>query len=403
MTETRSIIEAYLRAASEDVRAALATVVRVDGSAYRRPGARMLVTEDGRTTGVVSGGCLEGDVRERAATVMRTGKATLVTYDTTTDEDVVWGLGLGCNGVVDVLIEPASGRADHLVRFLEACSNSQQRAAFATVIRSEGFAEVALGGRVFLFPDGTVTADACVSQHATLKRIVVDLRAAVRNAASFVTQYEPHGNLEVFIEAVEPAPPLVIFGAGADVIPLVKIAQFLGWVATVVDTHARDRSLERFADADAVILCRPEAVASRVTLTESTMAVVMTHNYFHDLEVLNVVLNKPLRYVGCLGPKRRTERLLSQLHDASEALDPSWLGRLHAPVGIDIGAETSSEIALSIVAEILAVLRGRSGGALHARQGAIHAKAPALVGEHVSRIGDVARPTSVARRAVGAS
>jgi len=402
MTETRSIIEAYLRAASEDVRAALATVVRVDGSAYRRPGARMLVTEDGRTTGVVSGGCLEGDVRERAATVMRTGKATLVTYDTTTDKDVVWGLGLGCNGVVDVLIEPASGRADHLMRFLEACSNSQQRAAFATVIRSEGFPAVALGSRVFLFPDGTVTADAGVSQHATLKRIVVDLRAAVRNAASFVTQYEAHGDLEVFIEAVEPAAPLVIFGAGADVIPLVKIAQFLGWVATVVDTHARDRSLERFADADDVILCRPEAVASRVTLTDSTMAVLMTHNYSHDLEILNVLLNKPLRYVGCLGPRHRTERLLSQLRDAREAQQTRWHGRLHAPVGIDIGAETSSEIALSIAAEILAVMRRRTGGPLHTRKSAIHGDAPAFANDYASRMADVAQPTSITCQPTGA-
>jgi xanthine/CO dehydrogenase XdhC/CoxF family maturation factor len=152
MTEIQSISEAYRRAAEENVRAALATVVRVEGSAYRRPGARMLVTEDGRTTGVGGVGCLEGDVRGRAARVMRTGKPTLVRYDTTTDEDVVWGLGLGCNGVVDVLIEPANERADHLVRFLEACSNSQERAACATTIRAEGVADVALGSRVFRFP-----------------------------------------------------------------------------------------------------------------------------------------------------------------------------------------------------------------------------------------------------------
>src|SRR5438552_1708159 len=151
MTETRSIIEAYRQATAENVRAALATVVRVEGSAYRRPGARMLVTEDGRTTGVVSGGCLEGDVRDRAARVMRMGRPTLVRYDTTTDEDVVWGLGLGCNGVVDVLIEPASDRVDHLVRFLEACSHSQERSACATVIRAEGSADVMLGSRGFLF------------------------------------------------------------------------------------------------------------------------------------------------------------------------------------------------------------------------------------------------------------
>jgi xanthine dehydrogenase accessory factor len=145
MNETQSIVEAYRRAAAENVRAALATVVRVEGSAYRRPGARMLVMEDGRTTGVVSGGCLEGDVRERAARVMRTGKPMLVKYDTTMDEDIVWGLGLGCNGVVHVLVEPADERADRLMRFLEVCSSSQERAACATVIRAEGGGDVALG------------------------------------------------------------------------------------------------------------------------------------------------------------------------------------------------------------------------------------------------------------------
>jgi xanthine/CO dehydrogenase XdhC/CoxF family maturation factor len=181
------------------------------------------------------------------------------------------------------------------------------------------------------------------------------------------------------------------------------IAQRLGWLATVVDTHARARSLERFADADAVILCRPEDVASRVTLVDSAAVVVMTHNYFHDLEVLNVLLNKPLRYVGCLGPRRRTERLLSQLRDTPGALQTPWHGRLHAPIGIDLGAETSCEIALSIAAEILAVTRGRTGGPLHTRQGAIHGDAPAFANDYTSLIADVARPTSIACHAAGAS
>jgi xanthine/CO dehydrogenase XdhC/CoxF family maturation factor len=402
MTETQCIIEAYRRATSENVHAALATVVRVEGSAYRRPGARMLVTEDGRTTGVVSGGCLEGDVRGRAARVMRTGQPTLVTYDTTTDDDVVWGLGLGCNGVVDVLIEPVSERTDHLVQFLEACSQSQQRAAFATVTRSDRSAEVAVGARVFLSPDGIIEANVGTAESVPLKQILADLHEAVRNGVSFVAQYEAEGNLEVFVEAVEPPLALVIFGAGADAVPLVTIAQRLGWLATVVDTHARGRSLERFADADAVLLCCPEELASRVTLLDSTAAVVMTHNYFHDLEVLNVLLDKPLRYVGCLGPRRRTERLLSQLRDPRAAQQARWCGRLHAPVGIDIGAETSSEIALSIAAEILAVIRGCNAAPLHTRQGAIHGNAPAFGTDYAPLMADVSRPTGIPRHAAGA-
>jgi len=377
VTERQSIIEAYWRASAENVRAALATVVRVEGSAYRRPGARMVITETGRTSGVVSGGCLEGDVRERAVRVMRTGSSTLVKYDTTADDEIVWGLGLGCNGIVHVLIEPASDRTDHLVRFLDACSKGQDRAAFATVIRSEGVAEVALGTRLFLYPDGASESDAGLPENGITQRILTDLHTAVRSGVSSLRHYGTDAAVEIFIEVVEPQVPLVIFGAGADAVPLVEMARQLGWHTTVVDTHARSRSLERFANADAVILCRPEEVSARVTLTESTAVVLMTHNYFHDLEVLNVLFNKPARYVGCLGPRRRTERLLSELPCAPVALGRSSLGRLHAPVGMDLGAESPSEIALSIAAEILAVLRERSGGPLHGRRGSIHGDAPA--------------------------
>ena len=375
VTERQSIIEAYWRASAENVRAALATVVRVEGSAYRRPGARMVITETGRTSGVVSGGCLEGDVRERAVRVMRTGSSTLVKYDTTADDEIVWGLGLGCNGIVHVLIEPASDRTDHLVRFLDACSKGQDRAAFATVIRSEEVAEVALGTRLFLYPDGISESDAGLPE-SIRQQILTDLHAAVRSGVSSVTHYGADAAVEIFIEVVEPQVPLVIFGAGADAVPLVEMARHLGWHTTVVDTHARSRSLERFANADTVILCRPEQVSARVTLTESTAVVLMTHNYFHDLEVLKVLFNKTARYVGCLGPRRRTERLLSEL-PCAPVVDRSSLGRLHAPVGMDLGAESPSEIALSIAAEILAVLRRHSGGPLHGRRGSIHGDAPA--------------------------
>src|SRR6266851_1946041 len=261
VTERQSIIEAYWRASAENVRAALATVVRVEGSAYRRPGARMVITETGRTSGVVSGGCLEGDVQERAVRVMRTGNSTLVKYDTTADDETVWGLGLGCNGIVHVLIEPASDHTDHLVRFLDACSKGQDRAAFATVIRSEGVAEVALGTRLFLYPDGISESDADLPERI-MQQILTDLHAAVRSGVSSVTHFGADAAVEIFIEVVEPQVPLVIFGAGADAVPLVEMARQLGWHTTVVDTHARSRSLERFANADAVILCRPEEVGA---------------------------------------------------------------------------------------------------------------------------------------------
>lgn len=395
MTETQAIVDAYRQASAENVRAALATVVRVEGSAYRRPGARMLVTETGQTIGMVSGGCLEGDIQERAATVIRTGRPACVKYDTTTDEDIVWGLGSGCNGIVHVLIEPASARTDDLVQFLDTCSRSQRRAALATVIRS-GDTELPLGTRVFCYPDGAAAFDGGAPADAITQQVLADLQGAIHSGVSFVEHCGADG-VEVFIEVVEPQVPLVIFGAGADAAPLVTFARHVGWHTTVVDTQARARRLERFAHADAVIMCRPEEVSARVTLTASTVVVVMTHNYFHDLEVLNVLLNRPTRYVGCLGPRRRTERLLSQLRCAPAA---PLVGLLHAPVGMDLGAENPSEIALSIAAEILAVLRGRSGGSLHRRDGSIHGHSLTYPTDHsAAPANDLSSPTSIACQA----
>jgi xanthine/CO dehydrogenase XdhC/CoxF family maturation factor len=378
MTETQAIIDAYRHAAAEEVGAALATLVRVEGSAYRRPGARMLVTEKGRTTGVLSGGCLERDVCERAAKVIETGKPVVVRYDTTSDGDIVWGLGLGCGGVVTVLIEPASdARLDDLMRLLNVCSEGRCRVALATVIHREGETEVMVGARALRHPDDTEVSGP-LSSGADIfpaARVLRDLDDAMRSGVSTIRRYESGaGSVEAFIEVVEPPVPLVIFGDGDDALPVVTLARNLGWHTTVVDTRARPRSAERFAVADAVVLCRPEEACERIPFTERTAAVLMTHNYLHDLELLRALLNKRVRYVGCVGPKHRAERLLSELAGGDAAPAVRYPGQLYAPAGLDIGAETPTEIALSIVAEIRAVLAGREGGLLRNREGAIHAK-----------------------------
>jgi xanthine dehydrogenase accessory factor len=180
------------------------------------------------------------------------------------------------------------------------------------------------------------------------------------------------GNIEVFIEIIEPQVPLVIFGAGDDVLPILPFARNLGWHTTVVDTRARPSSIDRFAAADAVLLCCPEEVSGNLALTERSAVVLMTHNYLHDLELLKLLLPRRVRYLGCLGPKRRTERLLLELSGGGVTAGDAYLRQVHAPAGLDIGAETPSEIAFSIIAEIKAVLRGREGGLLRNRKGSIH-------------------------------
>lgn len=377
MTETQAIIDSYWRARAEGVRAALATVVRVEGSAYRRPSVRMFITEKGETTGVLSGGCLERDVCERAAQVIRTGDAVVVRYDSTSDDDIVWGLGMGCNGVVEILIEPVNDDGkDDLLRFLSECSVGQHPGAMATVILHEGETEITIGTRAFLYPCGTSESDATIGGVVISRNIFHDLRDAVHSRNSSIKSYEVDtSKVEVFIEIVEPPVSLVIFGAGDDALPVVGFARNLGWHTTVVDTRARATSIERFAEADAVLLCRPEAVSDCVPLMEHSAVVLMTHNYLHDLELLKTLLNRSVRYVGCLGPKRRAERLVLELAVGTAASAATYLGQFYAPAGLDIGAETPSEIALSIVAEIKAVMQGRTGSLLRDRKGPIHLEA----------------------------
>jgi xanthine/CO dehydrogenase XdhC/CoxF family maturation factor len=333
----------------------------------------MFITETGQTTGVVSGGCLERDVCERAANVMRTGEPIVVTYDTTSDNDIVWGLGIGCNGVIEVLIEPACNDCmDDLMTLLAECSKSRRRGALATVIHQEGETTATIGTRALCYPGG-FGSEPILSGVVISPNIFDELRDALENGASTIKRYEvDEGSIDVFIEIIEPQVPLVIFGAGDDVLPILAFARNLGWHTTIVDTRARPTSIERFAEADAVLLFRPEEVSGSLALTENSAVVLMTHNYLHDLELLKLLLPRRVRYLGCLGPKRRTERLLLELSGGAVAAADAYLRQVHAPAGLDIGAETPSEIAFSIIAEVKAVLRGREGGFLRNRKGSIH-------------------------------
>jgi len=181
-----------------------------------------------------------------------------------------------------------------------------------------------------------------------------------------------YGPTDVFVEVIEPPVPLLVFGSGPDAVPLVRLARELGWHVTVADERPAAASGGRFPGADATLTCAPEAVPERAGLDARTVAVLMTHNYLQDLRLLEVLLPLPVRYLGILGPKRRTERMLGDLR--KQGLEPSedWLGRLHSPAGLDIGADTPEGIALAIVAEINAVLAGRTGGPLRERDGPIY-------------------------------
>jgi xanthine/CO dehydrogenase XdhC/CoxF family maturation factor len=330
----------------------------------------MLMTKEGGMTGSISGGCLEGDVFEHAKKVMESGLPVVISYDTTSDDDLVWGLGLGCSGVVHVLIESLLESQGYL-SFLEDCVRNERPAVLATVFRAEGTAATRVGSRLGLDEKGNTAGNI---EDSELKAAVLqDLQKALRAGRTSVEEYRFAGsNAEVLLEAIRPPAPLVIFGAGHDAIPLARLAKELGWHITVADSRAAFTTRGRFPEADRIILTDAENVTKNVSIDSHAVVVLMTHNFAHDRNILRSLMKTHVQYLGVLGPKKRTEMLLEELR--KEGFEPAeeWLGRLYSPVGIDIGAETPEEIALSILGEIQAVIAGRSGGLLRNRKGPIH-------------------------------
>lgn len=362
MTELQAILKA-VSSFETNQKAILATVVALEGSGYRRPGARMLIDENGYSIGTVSGGCLEADVLERAKKVLATGEPTVITYDTTEDENSVFGLGMGCRGVIRILLEAITKTSDF---FTFAANNLQSRQPFAvaTLIKSEN-ADLKVGTRLFFNENGV---DSSGFTGKINERINTSIRLAFTDQRSTLETFDCG---EIFIEYIKPPISLLLFGAGFDAIPLAAFAKNLGWLVTIIDHRSASANAEKFPNADEIIVSRPENLDERLFADENSVAVLMTHNYDRDKELLPLLLKSKAVYVGALGPKKRAERLLGEI---GETFSEEQLKRLHAPIGLDIGAETPEEIALSIVAEIRGVLANRNGGFLRERQGSIYGR-----------------------------
>jgi xanthine/CO dehydrogenase XdhC/CoxF family maturation factor len=365
MNELREILDAAKEVESRGCSAVLATVVRVVGSAYRRPGARMLFAGSD-AVGMVSGGCLESDLAERAAAVLHSGDAQVVVYDMRSPDDIIWGLGLGCNGEVRILMERlAPGQTPEHLPFLDGCLAARRPAVVATVFAGSG-----LGRRVLLDAAGTVVLS--LEDRDLGEAIVADARLALSERRSTVKRYD-FAEAEAFIEYVAPSIALRIFGAGNDARPLVRLAKALGWQVTVADDRPAYATTERFPEADAVLQLDFGALdPRRLALDERTPAVVLTHHFLHDIELLRLLLPSAAPYVGLLGPRRRREHLLIELERRGQRPTPEQLRRLYGPVGLDIGADTPEEIALAVLAEIRTVLSGHRGGFLRDRRAPLH-------------------------------
>jgi xanthine dehydrogenase accessory factor len=370
MKEIIDIVAAFDEANVQGKKVALATVVLVEGSAYRRAGARMLITEDGRLTGAISGGCLEGDALRKARLVIMQQEPMLVTYDTMDDDDAKLGVGLGCNGIIHILIEPITENPQNPISLLKSIIESRGNAVLVTLFCLADKKAAQPGTCICLTKNGMDVK--ATENPANLQNIKEIAKQVLEGHQSRV---ETSDGFTVFIEYVKPLVAVVIVGAGNDAIPLTKMAAVLGWDITVIDGRHNYALPERFPSAQKIIVATPENILEQLELTQWTAFVLMTHNYNYELALLSRLLPLNLPYVGVLGPKKKLDRMLNEVEEKIGIEIPKeQLSKIYGPVGLDIGSETAEEIALSIVAEIKAVLSGRQGNSLRYKPVPIHAE-----------------------------
>ena len=330
----------------------IATIVSTLGSTYRKAGAQMLIAADGAVAGLLSGGCLEGDLAAHAATVLEDGRPKIVEYDTRGSDDLIWGIGLGCEGAMRILLTRLSVDNDYEpFAYLQRCRDAHHTGSFAFAIETRN-PQYALGstyqGRAPALPREVL--DLLKSESAFPGTIA---RSSVVSAADATFLVIP----------VELPIRLLVLGAGPDALPLVEIASLLSWDITVLDHRPAYAVSTRFPRARTVS-CQPVSAASAVIADQPfDAAVVMSHHLPSDAAYLAALAASTIRYVGLLGPAPRRHRLLSDIGTLSAKL----ASRLYGPVGLDIGASTPETIALAIVSEVQAVLAGRHGGSFSAK------------------------------------
>lgn len=374
MKEIKQIIAAYETACKQQQKAALATVVHIEGSSYRSAGARMLITEDGRLTGAISGGCLEGDALRKALLVMMDEHPMLVTYDTSDEGGSVLGVGLGCDGIIRVLIEPLTSHIEETpISLLKRVAASRQPSALVTFFTPDDKRNGRQGTTIAATEEGIHTAGS--TSLVPCERISKDMQCvlAAQHTAFIAYESEQEGGTAILacIEYVAPPPALVIAGAGNDVLPLARLAELLGWELTLIDGRPNYANTGRFPDCQ-VIVSGPEQALQNVRIDERTAVVLMSHNYAYDKAIFKAVVGSLAGYVGILGPVKKRQRMLDELEEEGIVIPQDRRAQVYGPVGLDIGAETSEEIALAVVAEIKAVFAGRRGSHLRDLTGRIH-------------------------------
>jgi xanthine dehydrogenase accessory factor len=372
MSELRALAEAAREAWAKGESYFIATVVDVHGSSYRKPGARMVFSAERWLAGSVSGGCLERDVVAKGPYRTRGGQAQLVTYDGATDERS----GSGCEGVIDVLVEPGGASHDLTdpINLIARCLRDELVGVSFTAFRSTR-SDVRVGARHAELASGESASSWPSSLQEALRG----------HAAQLLAQHARHGSLprpevihllgvDLLVELIVPPLHLFVFGGAHDAVPLMNLAKAIGWSVTVCEPHAQLSTRERFRGADRHLVGPLERAIAQLERCVRPAAVIMAHHYERDLAALEALLRSRAPYIGLLGARARAARLRDDVVARGVVLDERGAGRLHAPVGLPIGAESPQEIALSIVAQIQAF----SARAEHASARASHEQAPPL-------------------------
>jgi xanthine/CO dehydrogenase XdhC/CoxF family maturation factor len=359
--------------------AVLATVVRTEGSTYRRIGARLVALPDGAYVGSVSAGCMEADLVLRAAGVRSAGTVELLTYDTRSPDDLIWGSGSGCGGVTELLLEPLEpGPALAKAERFRMVAESRRRGVLATVIRAAGLP--LRSGDQAVLPHTTASLEGFEDAPAPLRAIVQAKACHQLRAGSSVAVPHVWGEhaLDVAYEVWSPRIRVCVCGGGPDAAPLVAMAQWLGWQVSLIDHRLAVLWPEQWPEVSCTLVRSTDDVIAAVRSIDCDAAVIMNHHYERDLHFLGAWLSSDVPFIGILGPRRRSEQMLATLAGTEVPLDRAER-RIHAPVGLDLGGETAEDIALSIVAEIRASVSGRAGGPLRTRHAPIHAREKASV------------------------
>jgi xanthine dehydrogenase accessory factor len=370
LKEIRTIIDVYDKINKSDVGAALATVVKVEGSSYRRTGARMLVQDDGMWTGGISGGCLEGDALNKARLAIINSRASVVTYDTTQADEHEIGVGLGCNGIIEVLFTPLDfNDKNNPVEVLKTCMNrSRETHLLINIIELKGEWANVNAGQVIPY---YAPKDLDIFGDSELKKILADIithQIESGVSAPHVLFTENGKKCSVFVEVLFPEIQLILMGHQYDVYPLASLAQEMGWRVTIASSPLKIKSgvMKR-----TINICKYEQL-NELPIDKETAILLMSHDYKTDKMNLSRALLTEAGYIGMLGPRVRAEKIFNELGNEGSRVADEEMERIYGPAGLDIGATSPEEIALSLLAEIKTAFSGRDGGFLRLRKTTIH-------------------------------